>query len=276
MFSPNFDLYEALELTSTASAAEITASYRRLAREHHPDKNPDNADSTEKMQQINEAHEILSNEERRAEYDNEGPSNSSGYYHEDDAQQYEFRFNTETMASIIERAIRREAREQQEAYRGFDPSRFFFFSSGSTEDPIEFEAEIERQKKLREERAEETEKVEREKKEKAESEKKKKAAREEEKRAMEEAKQEAKERLAKEEKDIQDQIWKDEEVTTEEAKRDTCLHTSFWPRIQGTAKFTCMGCNKKKSRAGFQCPHCELIHCQKCLDEFNANRRVGT
>ncbi|PVH80000.1 DnaJ-domain-containing protein [Cadophora sp. DSE1049] len=49
---PDFDLYEALELSSTASATEITSSYRRLAREHHPDKNPDNEEATEKMQRV--------------------------------------------------------------------------------------------------------------------------------------------------------------------------------------------------------------------------------
>lgn len=49
---PDFDLYEALELTSAASATEITSNYRRLAREHHPDKNPDNVEATEKMQRV--------------------------------------------------------------------------------------------------------------------------------------------------------------------------------------------------------------------------------
>ncbi|KAK8900822.1 hypothetical protein QC760_010586 [Botrytis cinerea] len=47
---PDFDLYEALEISRDASTQDITASYRRLARFHHPDKNPDNASATAKFQ----------------------------------------------------------------------------------------------------------------------------------------------------------------------------------------------------------------------------------
>lgn len=50
--SLDFDLYETLEVARDASAQEITASYRRLARFHHPDKNLDNADATAKFQKV--------------------------------------------------------------------------------------------------------------------------------------------------------------------------------------------------------------------------------
>lgn len=46
------DLYKALELDASATAEAITASYRRLARDCHPDKNPDNAEATSQMQKV--------------------------------------------------------------------------------------------------------------------------------------------------------------------------------------------------------------------------------
>jgi DnaJ-class molecular chaperone len=49
---PTFDLYEALQIDATATEGEITSAYRRLARDHHPDKNPDNAEATAKMQKV--------------------------------------------------------------------------------------------------------------------------------------------------------------------------------------------------------------------------------
>ncbi|ESZ96303.1 hypothetical protein SBOR_3358 [Sclerotinia borealis F-4128] len=66
---PDFDLYEALEVTKDASAQDITVSYRRLARLYHPDKNLDNADATAEFQKLQAAHEILSDERQRREYD---------------------------------------------------------------------------------------------------------------------------------------------------------------------------------------------------------------
>lgn len=54
--APDFDLYEALEVPKDASAQEITASYRRLARVHHPDKNLENTNATAKFQQVSKGY----------------------------------------------------------------------------------------------------------------------------------------------------------------------------------------------------------------------------
>ncbi len=66
------DLYKALEVSKEASQEEIRRSYRRLAREHHPDANPGDRQAEERFKEIQQAYEVLSKPEKRREYD-EGP-----------------------------------------------------------------------------------------------------------------------------------------------------------------------------------------------------------
>jgi molecular chaperone DnaJ len=65
------DFYKTLNVDKTASAAEIKKAFRKLAHEHHPDKNG-NADNAEKFKEINEAYQVLSNKEKRQQYDQFG------------------------------------------------------------------------------------------------------------------------------------------------------------------------------------------------------------
>jgi curved DNA-binding protein len=74
------DYYEVLGVPRTASAAEIKKAFRRLARKHHPDLQPpeSRAQATERFKEINEAHEVLSDPEKRAKYDALGENWRSG------------------------------------------------------------------------------------------------------------------------------------------------------------------------------------------------------
>jgi curved DNA-binding protein CbpA len=64
------DYYAMLEVSSSADVAEINAAFRRLAWRYHPDRNPAPG-STLQFQDINEAHQVLTDPERRAQYDAE-------------------------------------------------------------------------------------------------------------------------------------------------------------------------------------------------------------
>jgi curved DNA-binding protein len=63
------DYYQILGVSRDASEEEIRRAYRKLARKYHPDVNPGSKSSEEKFKEINEAHEVLSNPDRRKQYD---------------------------------------------------------------------------------------------------------------------------------------------------------------------------------------------------------------
>src|ERR1700709_718770 len=66
------DYYKILGISKTASQDEIKAAYRKQARKHHPDLNPNDKEANKKFQQINEANEVLSDPEKRKKYDHYG------------------------------------------------------------------------------------------------------------------------------------------------------------------------------------------------------------
>lgn len=66
------DYYKILDLKKDASTEDIKKAYRKLARKHHPDLNPNNEEANKKFQQINEANEVLSDPEKRKKYDKYG------------------------------------------------------------------------------------------------------------------------------------------------------------------------------------------------------------
>lgn len=67
-----FDPYEVLGVSRGASEAEIKAAFRRLAAQHHPDRNPNDADAQTRFKRINQAYQILSDPDKRAAYDRYG------------------------------------------------------------------------------------------------------------------------------------------------------------------------------------------------------------
>jgi curved DNA-binding protein len=78
------DYYKILGLSKTASSDEIKKAYRKLALKYHPDKNPDNKEAEEQFKKISEAYAVLSDSEKRKQYDNFGSDTFSQRYSQED------------------------------------------------------------------------------------------------------------------------------------------------------------------------------------------------
>ncbi|WP_462324784.1 DnaJ C-terminal domain-containing protein [Desulfoplanes sp.] len=68
------DYYKLLGVSKTAPKEEISKAFKKLARKYHPDLNPNDADAEKKFKEINEAHDVLKDPEKRKLYDSLGPN----------------------------------------------------------------------------------------------------------------------------------------------------------------------------------------------------------
>ena len=66
------DYYEVLSVNKTCSDADLKTAYRRLAMQHHPDRNPNNPEAEAKFREASEAYQVLSDPQKRAAYDRYG------------------------------------------------------------------------------------------------------------------------------------------------------------------------------------------------------------
>jgi curved DNA-binding protein len=98
------DYYQVLGLKKNATPAEIKRTYRKLAVKFHPDKNPGNKEAEERFKEINEAYAVLSDKQKREQYDQFG---SDGF---------------------------RERFSQEDIFRGFDVGDLFKDSGFGTDD----------------------------------------------------------------------------------------------------------------------------------------------
>lgn len=72
------DYYDVLNISKDATDDEIKSAYRRMAKKYHPDLNPDDEEAEQRLKEINEAYEVLSDPEKRARYDRFGHAGVDG------------------------------------------------------------------------------------------------------------------------------------------------------------------------------------------------------
>ena len=70
--------YEVLEVSKNCSGAELKKAYRKLAMKYHPDRNPDDKEAEDKFKVVNEAYQVLSDDEKRSIYDRYGKAGLEG------------------------------------------------------------------------------------------------------------------------------------------------------------------------------------------------------
>ncbi len=79
------DYYEVLGVDKNASEDQIKSAYRKMAKKYHPDLNKDNPDAEKNFKEVNEAYEVLSDSQKKSQYDQfghsafEGPGGGAGY-----------------------------------------------------------------------------------------------------------------------------------------------------------------------------------------------------
>ena len=73
------DLYEVLGVDKNASDDEIKSAYRKLAKKYHPDLNKDNPSAAEKFKEINQAYEVLGDQQKRSNYDKFGSADGNPF-----------------------------------------------------------------------------------------------------------------------------------------------------------------------------------------------------
>jgi molecular chaperone DnaJ len=118
------DLYAALGLAKGASADEIKKAYRKLAREHHPDRNAGDEAAEERFKEIQHAYDVLSDPEKRKAYDSFGSADGRGGF---DPRGFNFEgaFNVNDLGDLGDIfgglfGRGRGARQQSRAERGAD------------------------------------------------------------------------------------------------------------------------------------------------------------
>lgn len=273
---PTFDFYKELQVERTASLGQITSSYRRLARLHHPDRNYGNEEqATVSFQRLQEAYDTLSNPIKRANYDNPRRAGTSSFFYDDDDDV----FDDDDDGGFFDFPF--TFRDPFGSYFGsnfFDMRGGFGYFRGPSFEQWEREMES-RERRATELAAQYAEHLKMAQQERIKREKEAEARAEA--RAM--AKQAAldaaiakKERLHEEEKNRQQKRWKEMNAITKDEKLQGCLHSDFCTKVCMQKKFKCMTCSVKRGMLAFECPYCSAFLCQLCIGNFSKKRQKLT
>ncbi|KKY32591.1 putative meiotically up-regulated 185 protein [Diaporthe ampelina] len=257
---PSFDCYAELQVERSASWLEINSAYRRLARIHHPDKNPDNQqEATTIFQRLQLAHETLSDPAKRAHYDNSPPGDWSPSFSQDDDDPWEdeddpfgfgpfffsFLFTPFFASPIFPGSTPGGASQGQAAY-----------------EDLEYERRLRENKRREEEARELREKEQRQRREAHEAREK----------AAERTTALARICLRSAELKKQEKRWEDNGAISKDERLRTCLHSEVCDKVQHIKKFKCTACSAKRGMIAFKCPHCSALLCQLCVTNFTARR----
>ena len=119
------DYYKILGLNKNASAEEIKKAYRKMALKYHPDRNKDNKEAEAKFKEVNEAYAVLSDPEKRQQYDTYGSTDFHKRYSQEDI------FRNVDIGSILrEFGINLGGGFSQAGRGGMGGAHFDFFSGG--------------------------------------------------------------------------------------------------------------------------------------------------
>lgn len=117
----DLDCYELLGVDRSSSPEEITRAYRRLARQHHPDLHPQDAEADRRFKNINEAYQVLSDPEKRMRYDQQlagyahdeqpGPPEQTEFVHREDVHREDVEEAAVDLAAALEEVASQAASE---------------------------------------------------------------------------------------------------------------------------------------------------------------------
>lgn len=255
---PPVDYYAELHVERSATPAQITSAYRRLALIHHPDKNPDNQEqATTIFQRIQLAYETLSDPVKRERYNNTPPgewSPTSGQ-EEDDIWDDPFGLNPLFFAFLF-RPFFAPPNFTQPPRRGSSRGQ-------AAQDDLEAKQERRAQENKRREEARELREKEQRLRREAEEAREKAA---EQNRALE------RRRVRDEELKRQEKRWEEMGAVSKDDRLRTCLHSEVCDKVQHTKKFKCTSCSARRGMIAFECPHCSAFLCQLCHTKFSEKR----